>query len=400
MTRMALARAPVLALALVVVGAPAAHAQDAAASSAPDACSSSTIFPAPETTASPAPTASAAPSPERSVPDLSRGRWRATARAPFGSEHEPVAWTGRHLVAVDGDTGRTALYAPSRDRWREGRRAPRRFDSTARWAWTGSELVILVMSPDGRQIEGAAYRPDTDRWRQTARLETAGAGATGAGETGADEHALADALWTGSHVVVVDSLGLLVAYDPAADCWVELGRVPGDPWAWRLYAAGDALLVESRRWDEPVEMRAFDPATMTWSEPALSPLDREASEGGGAWVDGRLVYVTWSPLDEGGGAANATFDPKTMTWSAFEHDCVTQASGTLPAEGLLVASNGRRTLHGSTLACLDLPAPPRRLNGTERALWTGRELIAWSGLRSLAGAPRRDGLVFRPTATP
>ena len=200
--------------------------------------------------------------------------------------------------------------------------------------------------------------------------------------------------------IVLDSLGLLAAYDPTADCWVEVGRVPGEPWAWRLYTDGTALLVESRRWDEPVEMRALDPATMTWSEPAVGPLDREASEGGGAWVDGQLVYVTWYPLDDGAGAPNATFDPTTLTWSTFEHDCATPASGTLAVEGLLVASDGRRALDGETLACVEMPAGPRRLNGTERLLWTGRELIAWSGIRSLPAGPRRDGLVFRPSGSP
>jgi hypothetical protein len=397
-TRERLARCVILAGVLALVGAPAAHAQDASGPGATEACASPSIAtstaevsagPTPTTPATPA--TAATPSLDRETPDLSRGRWTVMARAPFGSEYEPVAWTGRRMVVVDGDTGRTAVYVPSRNRWREGRRAPRRFDPTVRWTWTGTELVLLAISGDGRRIEGAAYDPAADRWRKTASLVTDPDGET--------DHALADALWTGSRVVVVDSLGLLAAYDPAADRWVELGRVPGEPWAWRLYPAGSSLLVESRRWDEPVEIRAFDPATLTWSEPSAGPLHREASEGGGVCVDGRLVYLTWSPLGDEAGASHATFDPVTMAWSTFEHDCFTTASGILEAEGLLIASDARRALDGRTLACVDLPVPPRRLNGTERAVWTGRELIAWSGLRSLDSAPRRDGLVFRPTGT-
>lgn len=322
--------------------------------------------------------------------DLSRGRWNRMARAPFGSEYEPVAWTGRRLLAVDTDSGRSGVYAPSRDRWREVARAPRRFDSTARSAWTGRELVIVAMSPNGRSIDGAAYHPGRDRWRETARLATEPDGET--------DHALADAVWSGTHVIVVDSLGLLAAYDPAADCWLELGHVPGEPWAWHLYLAAPSLLVESRRPDAPVELRAFDPASMTWSEPLVGPLDREASEGGGVWVDGRLVYLTWYALDETAGAANAIFDPATMAWTTFEHDCGTPASGTVAAGDLLVASDGRRALDGRTLACLHLPAPPRRLNGTERMLWTGDELIAWSGIRALPEPARRGGYLFRPSA--
>ena len=31
------------------------------------------------------------------------------------------------------------------------------------------------------------------------------------------------------------------------------------------------------------------PVSMDWSEPLVGPLDREASEGGGSWVDGWLL---------------------------------------------------------------------------------------------------------------
>jgi hypothetical protein len=71
------------------------------------------------------------------------------------------------------------------------------------------------------------------------------------------------------------------------------------------------------------------------------------------------------------------FDPATMTWATFEHDCRSRLSGTLVVEDLLVSADGRHALDADTFDCLDLPAPPRRLNGTERMVWTGSELIAW-----------------------
>jgi hypothetical protein len=402
----------VLACALSVAPIMPVGGVRAAAEATPDACSPPVLtVPGTETPAagtSPAaavsPAAAASPGAEPSDdaspaastataiggPDLSRGRWGRVASAPFGSEYEPAVWTGTRMVAVDSESGRTAVYRPDRDRWREVTPAPRAFDHWARDVWTGREIVILEVTADGTMIDGLAYRPSSDRWRRTARLPAAAGGET--------DHALADAAWTGTHVVVVDSLGLVAAYDPTADCWVELGRVPGEPWAWRLYLAGPSLLVESRRWGEPVEIRAFDPATGTWSEPSVGPLDRSASEGGGTWIDGRLVYVSWDGTVEDGGAPNAVFDPATMSWSAFEHDCGTRASGSVQAGSLIVASDGRRALDGRTFACIDLPAPPRRLNGTERMVWTGNELIAWSGIRSLPEPPRRGGLVFRPSA--
>jgi hypothetical protein len=291
------------------------------------------------------------------------------------------------MVAVDLDSGRTAVYRPDRDRWREGARAPRRFGSTTRSAWTGAELVILEMASDGSSIRGAAYEPGRDRWRRIKALASEPDGET--------DHALTDAIWGGSHVIVVDGLGSLAAYDPAADCWAPLGEVPGDPWATRLYVAGPTLLVESRRRDDPIEVRAFDPSTSTWSEPSAGPLSSERSEGGGAWSGGRLTYVDWYPPEDVEPVA-ATFDPATMTWSALDPDCQANASGSLAVDGLVVASNVRRAFDDRTLDCIAVPAPPRRLNGTERLLWTGRELIAWSGIRSLPEGPLRTGLRFRP----
>ena len=87
-----------------------------------------------------------------------------------------------------------------------------------------------------------------------------------------------------------------------------------------------------------------------------------------------------------------------MTWARVEHDCVTPASRTIEADGLLVSSNGRRGLHPLTLECVGIPNPPRVLNGTEAALWTGSELIAWGGARQESPAPRLGGSVYRPGA--
>ena len=327
------------------------------------------------------------PSPADGPPaDLANGAWEPMAKAPFGSEYEPVAWTGTHMVVVDSDTGRTASYRPDTDAWRVRSKSPRPFDRAAATAWTGAELIIAELSDDGTLLHGLAYRPQGDHWREIAPLEIA--------PDGKPDHALADAIWTGTHVVAVDALGLLAAYDPVADCWSELGRVPGEPMAWRLYLVDGRLLVESRRWDEPVELRAFDPATGEWSEPAVGLLDREASERGAVTSGDSLVYITWDGSLEPG-TANARFDPATMTWAAFEHDCETRASGTVAAGNLLVAASGERALDAETLACVVLPEPPRALDGTERLVWTGTDLIAWSGIRPEQMTPRTGGYILR-----
>lgn len=128
----------------------------------------------------------------------------------------------------------------------------------------------------------------------------------------------------------------------------------------------------------------------------MAPLDRRASESGGVWSDESLDYITWRDASEYDGAANAAFDPSTMSWSVFEHHCTTRASRSIEAGDLLVSSDGRLALDPATLTCIEMPKPPRTLNGTEAIVWTGTELIAWSGIRSLPEPPRRGGLVFEP----
>lgn len=322
--------------------------------------------------------------------DLSDGSWRRIARAPFGSAYGPAVWTGERMIVVQADGKRSAAYDPTRDRWREVERAPRRVEPFAPYAWTGDELLIAEIAADGSSLGGLAYEPATDRWRELERLSLS---------PDDGDHALADAIWTGTHMVVVEGLGLVAAYDVGGDCWVELGRVPGDGFAWHLYESGSSLLVESRERVGGVTMHAFDPVSASWSAPAVSQLDVGASESGGVWVDDSLLFVSWAQSGDSTGRWHAMFDPGTSTWSSVALDCRTDAYGTVEAGDLLVASDGRRALKPGTRTCVHLPAPPRRLNGTESMVWTGSELIAWSGIRSPIDRELRSGLALRARTT-
>jgi hypothetical protein len=320
--------------------------------------------------------------------DIAAGRWQPMARAPFGIDTDLAAWSGRHMIVTRWDDGRSAAYDRGRDRWREIAPAPRGFDSQAQAVWTGREFIILEADDDGPGVEGVAYDPGTDRWRQIEPR---------AAEPDGEDYGLTRPLWTGTHVLVLGPRGDLSAYEPAADCWVELPAMPGDDWATGLYQVGSRYLVGSRgRTKDVVSMRAFDAATATWSNPVPGPLNVEAAENGGSVIGERILYVSWLETDdEAVGAWNAIFDPATMSWSMFEHDCETRAfQPSVVAGDVLIANDGRRALEGSTQACIDLPTPPRQFNGTEIVVWTGSELIVWSGIRSLPEPLRRGGFVY------
>jgi len=298
------------------------------------------------------------------------GRWRRMPRAPFAAAYGPAIWTGKRMVVVSPEDGRTAKYDAARDRWREVATAPRPTETFTPSLWTGRELVIVEVGPDFSSIGGLAYDPAADRWRELARLPFVAT---------ARDHALADAIWTGTHIVVVESDGLVAALDVTADCWTELGRVPGDSVAWHLYLDGPRLLVESRD-RGTTSVRSFEPTTGVWSEPAVASFEVAGRQSGAYWADDVLKFISWTQSDSSDGAS-AMFDPATMTWARTDHDCKTAASRSIDADGLLVSADGRRVLDPATLACTVVPKPPRRLNGTESTLWTGSELIAWGGTR-------------------
>ena len=328
---------------------------------------------------------SAVPAP--SADELSAGGWERMARAPFGTDRDLAAWIGHRMIATDWSTGRTASYDPRQDRWRKRATAPHSVGSTARGVWTGREFVIVEVADDGPGLTGLAYDPAEDRWREIAPRAAASDGL---------DHGLAGALWTGSHVIVVDAPGMVAAYEPTADCWLTLPEMPGDATAWAAYWTGSELLVDSRSETDRVTMAVLDPVAGTWSEATPGPLDVAAVRSGGTWIDGRVVYVSWRETDEDStGAWNAVFDPSARTWSTFDHDCDTNAYGkSVPAGELIVANDARRALDSRSFECTDLPTSPSAFNGTEVVLWTGADLIVWSGHQSLPEPARRRGFIL------
>lgn len=193
--------------------------------------------------------------------------------------------------------------------------APRPTETFTPSLWTGHEFVIVEVGPDFSSIGGLAYDPKSERWRELARLPF---GAT------ARDHVLADAIWTGTHIIIVESDGLVAALDVAADCWTELGRVPGDGFAWNLYLDGARLLVESRD-HGTMSVRSFEPTTGAWSEPAVASFDVAARQSGAYWANDVFKFISWAQSDSSDGAS-AMFDPAAMTWARTDHDCKTAAT--------------------------------------------------------------------------
>lgn len=154
--------------------------------------------------------------------DQATGDWRLLPEAPIEARMSFSVWTGSELILwgsewrglrlVDG-----AAYDPITDSWRPIADAPLELtDGTA--VWTGEEMIVFGAAlHGGNRAEsetaiGAAYDPDTNMWRLLANSQLSPQASTAA--------------WDGEHVIAWDYLNRSQAYDPVADQWGALLRVP------------------------------------------------------------------------------------------------------------------------------------------------------------------------------
>jgi hypothetical protein len=287
---------------------------------------------------------------------------------------------------VDGRSRRTAAWDPARDRWREFQRAPHRFDLFSSPAvWTGRELIVLGGSD--ATMRPMALDPVADRWREVAPAPI------GAAE---------GAVWTGDRVVAVTHAGAAAAYAPDADCWTPLPRVPGDGGVETAHWTGTHVLVETlaaERFPDggrQLVVAVLDTLTWTWStgSPSPTPIAHGVS---GAWVDGRLVFLDWWP-DQGVEGDSAAWDPATDSWQPVSLPCRAPARDTIVAGALLISGRAKLAFDPVSGTCYVLPPPPAGPFGRAAEIWTGSELVLWSGTRTEDGPTVRIGLAYRPPA--
>ena len=317
------------------------------------ACTEST--PAPTTEAPPTPETSAVPPTTTTEPTPPPDRFRtSTTTDDLGWEHVTlpegtgpyagvIAWTGEELIFWGGDDslsvprGEPGLaYDLDTGMWRELSPSPKRATQGAASVWTGSELIICCGARSS--FTAVSYDPVTDRWRALSDPPTSGE--------------YLEAVWTGD-VMLVAGPGGVMSYDPVSDVWTEqpnppraLGRLNAVAWT------GSELVV----WPATIERHvhvgmALSPETGLWRDLGEPP----------AWPAG--VDIAWTGED-------------LIIW------------GGLPA-----LSGGSERAVGSRLNWEEdhwyelpeaLPEPDGcECNlGSQELLWTGRELLVWTGFFS------------------
>lgn len=301
--------------------------------------------------------------------DPAAGSWRAIAPLPSGVQGYAAGavWTGETAVFWAGNSpdgpALGAVYDPRADTWRrlpDGPLGPREGYASV---WTGKELLVIGGARgDGQAAPvAAAVDPRTGAWRLLPALDhlTFYGGPNGA-------------VWDGHEALVIGNLSLcpeqgsacaehrplFVAYDPATDAVreLELPRYSSDfgadtaasltPVAWT-----GTDVVFSAAVPGSVRIVSYNPATGVWRKGAPAPCFIPLQYTQRAWLGDR--YVTACGAD-----GLQVYSPATGTWTW-------------------------RTLTPG-------PSPLTSREGSA-IVWTGTDLIAWSG-----SVDRR----FNPDPTP
>jgi N-acetylneuraminic acid mutarotase len=225
---------------------------------------------------------------------------------------------------------------------------PGRVDHTA--VWTGSEMVMWggTQGTNGPRGDGARYQPGGDRWAMTA---------TDAAPLERDDHA---AVWTGDEMIVwggnhydedVDKLDDGGRYDPERDTWQPIAAAGltarDDP---RAVWTGREMIVWGGRDDggHTDTGARYDPARDRWRPVAGDGAPEPREDHSAIWT-GREMIV----------------------WGGWNGDDVARD----------YALHGGRydPVHDRWRPISDVGAPEPREDHT--AIWTGREMIVWGGVR-------------------
>jgi hypothetical protein len=269
-----------------------------------------------------------------------------------------AVWSGREVLIFGGMDdqyvyGVGACFDPSSGAWRPmspvNAPSPRIFSTVV---WTGSAMIVWGGYNGSYLNDGAAYDPRTDTWTPIA---TPSFLAPRAHHT---------TVWTGSKMIVwggyhgmasgcygvsystdyEDSGGI---YDPSHDAWAPTSVGPGTPSARAVHSAvwtGSRMMVLGGLRPLPGPGPSPTPETCA-SQPVL------------------LVPPSFTMLSTG-----ATYDPLTDAWSPMAPE-PPNPPGTMP----------QQYIEGSVV-------------------WTGSELITWSGYGDQENLAHGNGAIYSPSA--
>lgn len=334
------------------------------------------------------------PPTEPAIPVI-EGTWKQLADPPFGSNFGAGAWTGEEVLVIDVPSGRVAAYDTETDTWSELSAGPEDIGPDglgvlSPTVWTGRELLLFDNTLFDRthgSDRAYAFDPTTSTWRDLAPMPFVPSFAG----------------WADGRAVIADPQRHVAAYDPDFDAWTELPRAPGAKELRGLFWSGtEVLAVTAPRKRGVTTIAALDPTTDAWATPVEGPLSSVIANEG-LWAGDVLLFASGTPdRTIPGVVESATFDAATDAWTVQQYDCPVGSETGVWSGGLVISPLARHALDPSTGRCYTLPDSEivgqfsdKRASDTR--IWTGHELILWSGDQGgEGGPPTLEAVSFAP----
>src|SRR5579885_1701292 len=241
--------------------------------------------------------------------DPRTGKWRQRAPLPRGLNHVGAAGLGGRIYAIGGfqQLNRDAVadcwvYDPAADRWTAIAPLPTRRGSVSVAALGGK-----IHAVGGRDRESVTshdvYDPASNRWTSAAPLPPGeGRDHMGLLAYGGKLYAIGGRFNDFNH-----NTDLVEVYDPAADRWAELARLPTARSGGAAAVYRDRLLYigGERGGGVFTQNEAFDPSTGRWSE--LAPLPEGRHGTGAVVIDDKLYLPDGAPVNGGSRQSDTLF---------------------------------------------------------------------------------------------
>jgi N-acetylneuraminic acid mutarotase len=338
--------------------------------------------------------------PMSALPTATSQLWPATA-----------VWTGTEMIIWGGQTdlgGRTnsgSRYNPATDTWTPTStiNAPRARRSHSA-VWTGTEMIVWggcnPLSSFCGVADGGRYNPQTDTWTPISSTNA---------PTARGGHSV---IWTGSKMIIwggcsfgnhnscSTALNTGGIYDPATDTWTATSTVnaPSGRSSHRAVWTGTEMII----WGSSNTGGRYNPATNTWTP--TETFNAPSARGGFTMVWTGAEVVVWGGYEGNFVTLNTggRYNPATNSWTPtstagapaprYNHSAVWTGSEMIVFGGDLrsVSNNQEATNTGARYnPSTDSWTPTSTLNAPTKlehhAVWTGSELIVWSGSNNKTG---------------
>jgi hypothetical protein len=212
--------------------------------------------------------------------DPQTNSWSAIAQSPLSARAGAGAvFTGTEVVIWGGyGEGETAFadgaaYNPETDSWRMLPQAPLPPAIPVAAVWTGEEVLIWGSTDrSANSLQGAAFNPTTNEWRPLpdapAAIDQGNAVWTSQDPSKPQEMIVFGADLDNNNRSRTDH-AIGIAYDPSSDTWRELPDVDLSPQASVVAWTGEKAVA----WDYELSGREYDPVANRWRAIGRVPLE-------------------------------------------------------------------------------------------------------------------------------